>query len=83
MEDLRQDLSALTKQCRPGRDITTPELRKAWQVGRKELFYPYGKTYAKPSASRIRARYQGRAPVAPLAAWNYECFAVHYVNLQL
>jgi hypothetical protein len=33
--------------CRPGWDITTPELRKAWQEGRKELFYPYGKTYAQ------------------------------------
>jgi hypothetical protein len=24
-----------------------PELKAAWQEGRKELFYPYGKTYAK------------------------------------
>jgi hypothetical protein len=26
--------------CRPNRHITTPELKKAWQEGRKELFYP-------------------------------------------
>ena len=47
LEDLRQDLSAVTKKCRPDWDITTPELKAAWQQGRKELFYPYGKTYAQ------------------------------------
>jgi hypothetical protein len=26
--------------CRPDWDITTPELKAAWQQGRKELFYP-------------------------------------------
>jgi hypothetical protein len=35
------------KKCRPDWDITTPELKAAWQQGRKELFYPYGKTYAQ------------------------------------
>jgi hypothetical protein len=43
VEDLRQDLRAVTKKCRPDWDITTPELKAAWQKGRKELFYPYGK----------------------------------------
>ena len=47
LEDLRQDLLAVTKKCRPDWDITTPELKEAWQQGRKELFYPYGKTYAQ------------------------------------
>jgi peroxiredoxin len=47
MEDLRQDLRAVTKKCRPDWDITTPELKAAWQKGRKELFYPYGKTYVQ------------------------------------
>ena len=47
LEDLRQDLRAVTKKCRPDWDITTPELRAAWQQGKKELFYPYGKTYAQ------------------------------------
>ena len=28
--------------CRPDWDITTSELKAAWQQGRKELFYPYG-----------------------------------------
>jgi hypothetical protein len=26
---------------------TMPEMRAAWKEGRKELFYPYGKTYAQ------------------------------------
>ena len=46
-EDLRQDLRAVTKKCRPDWDISTPELKAAWQQGRKELFYPYGKTYVQ------------------------------------
>jgi peroxiredoxin len=47
MEDLRQDLRAVLKKCRPDWDITTPEMKAAWQEGRKELFYPYGKTFAQ------------------------------------
>ena len=47
VEELRQDLRAVTKKCRPDWDITTPELRAAWQQGRKEQFYPYGKTYRR------------------------------------
>jgi len=47
LEELRQDLRSVTKKCRPDWDITTPELKAAWQEGRKELFYPYGKTYVQ------------------------------------
>ena len=35
------------QKCRPDWDITTPEMKAAWKEGRKELFYPYGKTYAQ------------------------------------
>ena len=45
VEELRQDLRAVLMKCRPDWDITTPELKVAWQQGRKELFYPYGKTF--------------------------------------
>jgi hypothetical protein len=38
---------AVTQKCRPDWDITTPEMKAAWKEGRKELFYPYGKTYAQ------------------------------------
>jgi peroxiredoxin len=47
VEDLRQDLRVVIRKCRPDWDITTPELKAAWQEGRKELCYPYGKTYAQ------------------------------------
>jgi hypothetical protein len=47
VEELRQDLRAVLKKCRPDWDITTPELKSAWQEGRKELFYPYGKSYTQ------------------------------------
>ena len=47
IEDLRQDLHAVTRKCRPDWDITTPEMKAAWQQGRKDLFFPYGKTYAQ------------------------------------
>jgi len=47
LEDLRQDLRAVTRKCRPDWDITTQEMKAAWKEGHKELFYPYGKTYAQ------------------------------------
>jgi len=47
VEELRQDLRAVLKRCRPDWDIATPEMKEAWQQGRKGLFYPYGKTYAQ------------------------------------
>lgn len=41
VEDLRQDLRDITRRVRPDWDITTPELRAAWESGDKRLFYPY------------------------------------------
>ncbi|MGH9745951.1 MAG: peroxiredoxin family protein [Candidatus Acidiferrales bacterium] len=46
-EELRQDLRAVLKKCRPDWDITSPELKAAWSQGEKNRFYPYGKSYAK------------------------------------
>jgi hypothetical protein len=37
----------VTRKCRPDWDITTPDLRAAWQQSRKEVFYPYGKKYVE------------------------------------
>jgi len=45
-EELRQDLRAVTKKCRPDWDITTPDMKAAWARGEKDRFYPYGKSYA-------------------------------------
>jgi peroxiredoxin len=47
LEELRQDLRAVIVKCRPDWDITTPELKEAWAQGRKEFFYPYGKSYVQ------------------------------------
>src|SRR4051794_20704609 len=41
VEELRQDLRAVLQKCRPDWNITQPELKAAWQEGRKERFYPY------------------------------------------
>jgi peroxiredoxin len=50
VEELRQDLRAVSKKCRPDWDIANPELKAAWEAGRKERFHPYGKTYAQTIA---------------------------------
>jgi len=47
MEELRQDLRLVLVKRRPDWDITTPQSKAAWQQGRKEAFYPYGKTFAQ------------------------------------
>jgi peroxiredoxin len=47
LEELRQDLRAVTKKCRPDWDITDAEHKAAWQRDEKDGFYPYGKSYAK------------------------------------
>ena len=47
LEELRQDMREITRRCRPDWDITTPELKAAWLDGWKDMFYPYGKTYAQ------------------------------------
>jgi peroxiredoxin len=52
IEELRLDLRAVLKKCRPDWDITNPDLRKAWQEGRKELFYPYGRSYVQTLAEQ-------------------------------
>ena len=41
------ELGLVTRKCRPDWDTTMPELMAAWSQRRKELFYPYGKTYAQ------------------------------------
>ena len=47
VEELRQDLRAVLKKCRPDWDITSPQMKAAWQRGEKDRFYPYGKSLAK------------------------------------
>jgi peroxiredoxin len=47
IEELRQDLRAVLQKCRPDWDISTPELKAAWQRGEKQQFYPYGKGHSQ------------------------------------
>jgi len=47
IEELRQDLRAVLKKCRPDWDITRPELKAAWERDERDRFYPYGKTYGQ------------------------------------
>ena len=47
MEELRQDLRAVLMRSHPDWDISTAEMKTAWQQGHKDRFYPYGKTYAQ------------------------------------
>src|ERR1700681_2251208 len=47
IEELRQDLRVVLKKCRPDWDITSPELKAAWERGEHNRFYPYGKTYGQ------------------------------------
>jgi peroxiredoxin len=46
IEELRQDLRTVTRQCRRDWDLSDPDLRAAWARGEKAGFYPYGKSYA-------------------------------------
>jgi len=52
VEELRIDLRAVLKKCRPDWDISQPALRELWQKGEKARFYPYGKTYAEVFANQ-------------------------------
>jgi peroxiredoxin len=52
VEELRQDLREVIKKCRSDWDITTTEMKTAWQEDRKDLFYPYGKTFAEVIAEQ-------------------------------
>jgi peroxiredoxin len=47
IEELRADLRAVVKKCRPDWDLTDSELKAAWARGDKARFYPYGKSYAQ------------------------------------
>ena len=51
-EELRQDLRAVLKKCRPDWDITSPEMKAAWARGEKTRFYPYGQSLAQVFADQ-------------------------------
>ena len=54
--ELRQDLRAVLKKCRPDWDISKSELKAAWERGEHDGFYPYGKTYGQVFGSKSKRR---------------------------
>jgi hypothetical protein len=52
VDDLRHNFPAVSKKCRPDRDITSPELNAVCQWVEKDLFCPYEKSYAKVIAEQ-------------------------------
>jgi hypothetical protein len=44
IEELRQDLRAVSRKCRPDCAIATPKMNAGWEWGEKDRF---GKSYAK------------------------------------
>ena len=47
IEELRLDLRATLKRCRPDFSLASPGMRAAWERGEKESFYPYGKSFVE------------------------------------
>lgn len=43
LEELRQDMRIALRKCRPDWEISTAELKAAWQRGEKDRFFPYGR----------------------------------------
>jgi hypothetical protein len=50
VEEPRLHLRAIGIKCFSDWDITLPEVRTAWNEGRKDLFYPYGKSFTQSLA---------------------------------
>jgi hypothetical protein len=45
ISDLWSDLREVTRRIRPDWDITSPEMRAAWERGERDQFFPYGKKF--------------------------------------
>jgi hypothetical protein len=60
-------------------DITTPELKEAWQQGRKEVFYPAVKRTSKLPVNRFR----GSVAIHVHAAGKRRVFGQADQNVQI
>jgi peroxiredoxin len=54
VEEPRQDLRAVLKKCRPDWDITTPELKVAWQEAERNSSIPMAKRTSKHSVNKTK-----------------------------
>jgi peroxiredoxin len=52
VEELRQDLRAVLRKIRPDWDITDPRLKAEWEAGKRDHFFPYGKSLVELFAER-------------------------------
>ena len=52
VEELRLDLRAVLRRCRPDWDLGAGQLRAAWDSGERSRFHPYGKTQAQVLAEQ-------------------------------
>jgi len=52
IEELRQDLRTALRRCRPDWDLSSPELKAAWQRGEKDRFFPYGRRLSELFSER-------------------------------
>jgi peroxiredoxin len=60
VEELRHDLRSVLQKCRSDWDISTPQLKQAWNKGDKDRFYPYGKSYVKVFAEQDKVHDKGQ-----------------------
>lgn len=51
-EDLRRDLRVVTRRVRPDWDLDAPGLREQWLEGRRDDFWPYGRSMREVLAGR-------------------------------
>ncbi|HWP63473.1 MAG TPA: redoxin domain-containing protein [Candidatus Binatia bacterium] len=51
-EELRRDLREVTRKIRPDWDLGAPGLREKWEQGRREEFWPYGRSLREALADR-------------------------------
>jgi peroxiredoxin len=52
VDELRHDLRAVLRKTRPDWDITDPRVKADWEAGKKDHFFPYGKSLAELFAER-------------------------------
>ena len=56
IEELRQDLRAVLKKCRPDWDIARPELKAAWERGDMIAFIPMARPTGRCFESKSKLR---------------------------
>src|SRR3954447_19323760 len=53
VDDLRQDLRAVTREMRPDWELTAPGLREAWDAGDRSMHHPYKPSNGAPAVGVV------------------------------